>query len=153
MRITGRLNSYTLALLAVILIGMFTLAPSIQIWYEQQRQIADYRALVVKAQEDLEGMQQERLRWDDEVYIRAQARDRLYFVMPGEVSFLVMDAEGIDLSDTSGTVGAMLAEQRKSSGFSLEVLASEKNWVEALLESTLRAGLEEPNQEPTSATK
>jgi hypothetical protein len=98
-------------------------------------------------------MQQERLRWDDEVYIRAQARDRLYFVMPGEVSFLVMDAEGIDLSDTSGTVGAMLAEQRKSSGFSLEVLASEKNWVEALLESTLRAGLEEPTQEPTSDTK
>jgi cell division protein FtsB len=153
MRITGRLNSYTLALLAVILIGMFTLAPSIQIWYEQQRQIADYRALVLEAQENLEGMQQERLRWDDEVYIRAQARDRLYFVMPGEVSFLVMDAEGIDLSDTSGTVGAMLAEQRKSSGFSLEVLASKKNWVEALLESTLRAGLEEPNQEPTSATK
>ena len=153
MRITGRLNSYTLALLAVILIGMFTLAPSIQIWYEQQRQIADYRALVVEAQENLEGMQQERLRWDDEVYIRAQARDRLYFVMPGEVSFLVMDAEGIDLSDTSGTVGAMLAERRKSSGFSLEVLASKKNWVEALLESTLRAGLEEPNQEPTSATK
>jgi cell division protein FtsB len=153
MRITGRLNSYTLALLAVILIGMFTLAPSIQIWYEQQRQIADYRALVVQAQENLEGMQQERLRWDDEVYIRAQARDRLYFVMPGEVSFLVMDAEGIDLSDTSGTVGAMLAEQRKSSGFSLEVLASKKNWVEALLESTLRSGLEEPNQEPTSATK
>ena len=153
MRITGRLNSYTLALLAVILIGMFTLAPSIQIWYEQQRQIADYRALVIQAQENLEGMQQERLRWDDEVYIRAQARDRLYFVMPGEVSFLVMDAEGIDLSDTSGTVGAMLAEQRKSSGFSLEVLASKKNWVEALLESTLRAGLEEPNQEPTSATE
>jgi cell division protein FtsB len=153
MRITGRLNSYTLALLAVILIGMFTLAPSIQIWYEQQRQIADYRALVVQAQENLEGMQQERLRWDDEVYIRAQARDRLYFVMPGEVSFLVMDSEGIDLSDTSGTVGAMLAEQRKRSGFSLEVLASKKNWVEALLESTLRAGLEEPNQEPTSATK
>jgi cell division protein FtsB len=153
MRITGRLNSYTLALLAVILIGMFTLAPSIQIWYEQQRQIADYRALVVQAQENLEGMQQERLRWDDEVYIRAQARDRLYFVMPGEVSFLVMDAEGIDLSDTSGTVGAMLAEQRKSSGFSLEVLASKKNWVEALLESTLRSGLEEPNQEPTSAPK
>lgn len=153
MRITGRLNSYTLALLAVILIGVFTLAPSVQIWYEQRREIADYKALVEQSKKDLEGMQEERLRWDDEVYIRAQARDRLYFVMPGEVSFLVMDAEGIDISDTSGTVGAMLEEQRESSGFSLEVLASEKNWVEALLESTLRAGLEEPNQEPDSATE
>jgi hypothetical protein len=47
----------------------------------------------------------------------------------------------------------MLEQQRESSGFSLEVLASEKNWVEALLESTLRAGLEEPNQEPDSATE
>jgi cell division protein FtsB len=153
MRITGRLNSYTLALLAVILVGVFTLAPSVQIWYEQRREIADYKALVEQSKQDLEGMQQERLRWDDEVYIRAQARDRLYFVMPGEVSFLVMDADGIDISDTSGTVGAMLEQQRESSGFSLEVLASEKNWVEALLESTLRAGLEEPNQEPDSATE
>jgi cell division protein FtsB len=153
MRITGRLNSYTLALLAVILVGVFTLAPSVQIWYEQRRAIADYKALVEQSKQDLEGMQQERLRWDDEVYIRAQARDRLYFVMPGEVSFLVMDADGIDISDTSGTVGAMLEQQRESSGFSLEVLASEKNWVEALLESTLRAGLEQPNQEPDSATE
>lgn len=152
MRITGRLNSYTLALLAVILLGVFTLAPSVQIWYEQRQKIADYQTLVQEAKDNLAGMQEERLRWDDEVYIRAQARDRLYFVMPGEVSFLVMDADGIDMSDTSGTVGAMLAERRKSSGFSVEVLASEKNWVEALLESALRAGLEQPNQEPDSVT-
>jgi cell division protein FtsB len=153
MRITGRLNSYTLALLAVILIGVFTLAPSVQIWYEQRQKIADYQTQVEQAKENLAGMQEERLRWDDEVYIRAQARDRLYFVMPGEVSFLVMDAEGIDISDTSGTVGAMLAERRNSSGFSLEVLESETSWVEAILESALRAGLEEPNQEPASATE
>lgn len=152
MRITGRLNSYTLALLAVILVGVFTLAPSVQIWYEQRQKISDYQTLVQEAKDNLAGMQEERLRWDDEVYIRAQARDRLYFVMPGEVSFLVMDADGIDMSDTSGTVGAMLAERRDSSGFSLEVLASEKNWVEALLESALRAGLEQPNQEIDSVT-
>lgn len=152
MRITGRLNSYTLALLAVILLGVFTLAPSVQIWYEQRQKIADYQTLVQEAKDNLAGMQEERLRWDDEVYIRAQARDRLYFVMPGEVSFLVMDADGIDMSDTSGTVGAMIAERRKSSGFSVEVLASEKKWVEALLESALRAGLEQPNQEPDSVT-
>ena len=152
MRITGRLNSYTLALLAVILVGIFALAPSIQIWYEQRQEIADFKALVEQAKVELEDMEAERLRWDDEVYIRAQARDRLYFVMPGEVSFLVMDADGIDLSDTSGTVGAMLAEKRKRSGFSAEVLASKRNWVDAFLESALRAGLEQPKQEIDSAT-
>jgi cell division protein FtsB len=152
MRITGRLNSYTLALLAVILVGIFTLAPSIQIWYEQRREIADYKALVEQAKADVESMEAERLRWDDEVYIRSQARDRLYFVMPGEVSFLVMDAEGIDLSDTSGTVGAMLAEKRKRSGFSTEVLAQKGNWVDAFLESALRSGLEEPNEKVDRGT-
>ena len=152
MRITGRLNSYTLALLAVILVGIFTLAPSIQIWYEQRQEIADFKALVEQAKVELEDMEAERLRWDDEEYIRAQARDRLYFVMPGEIRFLVMDADGIDVSDTSGTVGAMLAEKRKRSGFSAEVLASKRNWVDAFLESALRAGLEQPNQEIKSAT-
>ena len=152
MRLTGRLNSYTLALLAVILVGIFTLAPSIQIWDEQRHEIADFKALVEQAKAELEDLEAERLRWDDEVYIRAQARDRLYFVMPGEVSFLVMDADGIDVSDTSGTVGAMLAEKRKQSGFSAEVLASKRNWVDAFLESALRAGLEQPNQEIDSAT-
>jgi hypothetical protein len=68
--------------------------------------------------------------------------------MPGEVSFLVMDAEGIDVSDTSGSVGAMLAEQRRGSGFSQEVVASKASWVESILESALRAGLEQPSQEP-----
>ena len=152
MRITSRLNSYTLTLLAVILIGIFTLAPSVQIWYEQRQEISDYKVLVAQAKAELEDMEAERLRWDDEVYIRAQARDRLYFVMPGEVSFLVMDAEGIDVSDTSGTVGATLAEKRKRSGFSSEVSTSQENWVEAFLESALRAGLEQPNQEIKSAT-
>ena len=152
MRITGRLNSYTLALLAVILVGIFTLAPSVQIWYEQRQEIADFKALVEQAKVELEDMEAERLRWDDEVYIRAQARDRLYFVMPGEVSFLVMEEDGSHVSDNSVTVGAMLAEKRKSSGFSAEVLASKDNWIDALLESALRAGLEQPNQEIDSVT-
>jgi cell division protein FtsB len=150
MRITSRLNSYTLAMLVVMLIGVLTLAPSLQLLFEQRRDIADYQALVEQAKAELEGMKEERLRWDDEVYVRSQARDRLYFVMPGEVSFLVMDAEGIDVSDTSGSVGAMLAEQRRVSSFSQEVIASKASWVESILESALRAGLEQPSQEPES---
>jgi hypothetical protein len=133
-----------------MLIGVLTLAPSLQLLFEQRRDIADYQALVEQAKAELEGMKEERLRWDDEVYVRSQARDRLYFVMPGEVSFLVMDAEGIDVSDTSGSVGAMLAEQRRGSGFSQEVVASKASWVESILESALRAGLEQPSQEPES---
>lgn len=151
MRITSRLNSFTLALLGVITIGIFTLAPSVQIWFEQQREIADYKALVESAKNEVTAMEKERRRWDDEVYIRSQARDRLYFVMPGEVSFLVMDAEGIDVSDTSGTVGAMLQEKRNQNGFSTELATANGNWVDSFLESVLRSGLEEPSEDETIA--
>ena len=151
MRITSRLNSYTLTLLAVIIIGIFTLAPSVQIWYEQRREIYDYKTLVSLAKEEVSDMEKERLRWEDEVYVRSQARDRLYFVMPGEVSFLVMDAEGIDVSDTSGTVGAMLQEKRNQSGFSTEVAAVKGNWVDAFMESVIRSGLEQPTGDSASA--
>jgi cell division protein FtsB len=151
MRITSRLNSFTLALLGVITIGIFTLAPSVQIWFEQQREIADYKALVESAKNEVTAMEKERRRWDDEVYIRSQARDRLYFVMPGEVSFLVMDAEGIDVSDTSGTVGAMLQEKRNQNGFSIELASANGNWVDSFLESVLRSGLEEPSEDETIA--
>ena len=151
MRITSRLNSFTLALLGVITIGIFTLAPSVQIWFEQQREIADYKALVESAKNEVTAMEKERRRWDDEVYIRSQARDRLYFVMPGEVSFLVMDAEGIDVSDTSGTVGAMLQEKRNQNGFSTELASANGNWVDSFLESVLRSGLEEPSEDETIA--
>ena len=52
-------------------------------------------------------MQAERDRWQDPVYIRSQARDRLYYVLPGEVSYLVMDSEGLDFSDTSKHRGGL----------------------------------------------
>ena len=91
-------------------------------------------------------MQAERDRWQDPVYIRSQARDRLYYVLPGEVSYLVMDTDGLDLTDTSGTVGAKLAAQRNADEISLEVAAANENWVDALIVSGLRAALDQPEE-------
>ena len=89
-------------------------------------------------------MTEERKRWEDPVYVRAQARDRLYYVMPGEVSYLVMDASGVDMSDTSGTVGEMLAERANTTEISQSLRKTKNNWVDAVLYSVVRAGLDEP---------
>jgi hypothetical protein len=96
------------------------------------------------AREQVEQMEAERDRWQDPVYIRSQARDRLYYVLPGEVSYLVMDAEGMDFSDTSGTVGALLAERRSADEISTEISAANDNWVDSLLESFFRAATDKP---------
>jgi hypothetical protein len=101
---------------------------------------------IEQAAKDVEDMQAERDRWQDPVYIRSQARDRLYYVLPGEVSYLVMDAEGLDFSDTSGTVGDMLANKRNADEISQEIAAANENWVDSLVESVLRSALDQPGE-------
>jgi cell division protein FtsB len=139
-----KLNSVTVSIILVIVAGTFLISSDVQAFLNQRRQIAEMEVSIQQAQDAVEEMQAERDRWQDPVYIRSQARDRLYYVLPGEVSYLVMDAEGIDLSDTSGTVGAMLAAKRNADEISLEVAAANENWVDALIESGLRAALDQP---------
>ncbi|MFM6967094.1 MAG: FtsB family cell division protein [Rhodoluna sp.] len=139
-----RLNTYTITLLAMIILGVLTLAPRVQEWFVLRQQVAHAQADVAKARADVKSMQSEVKRWEDPVYIRSQARDRLYYVMPGEVSYLVMDANGVNTSDTSGTVGAMLADQRNYGQISKSIKETRNNWVDSVMQSVIIAGIDEP---------
>lgn len=139
-----RLNTYTITLLAMIVLGVLTLAPRVQEWFVLRQQVAQAQADVAKARSDVKNMQSEVKRWEDPVYIRSQARDRLYYVMPGEVSYLVMDAEGVNTSDVSGTVGAMLADQRNYGQISKSIKETRNNWVDSVIETVVVAGIDEP---------
>ena len=138
------LSMEIVTVLAIIITGIIVLAPQVQIWFNQRQQIADLTVKVAQAKADLAHMKVERKRWEDPVYIRSQARDRLYYVLPGEVSYLVMDVNGINTSDVSGTVGAKLAAQRNSIQISASIMRTKKNWVDSVMQSVVRAGLDEP---------
>ncbi len=141
-----KLNSVTVSIILVIVAGTFLISSDVQAFLNQRRQIAEMEQSIEQAKQAVDDMQAERDRWQDPVYIRSQARDRLYYVLPGEVSYLVMDAEGFDATDTSGTVGALLAAKRNADEISLEVAAANENWVDALIESALRAALDQPEE-------
>jgi hypothetical protein len=53
-----------------------------------------------------------------------------------------MNSEGMDFSDTSGTLGSVLAEKRNADEISLEAKAAQENWVDSIIESVLRAALD-----------
>ena len=142
-----RINSTWVSVIAVVVIGSFLISPDVEAFLNQRRQIAEMEESIRLAQEQVEQMQAERDRWQDPVYIRSQARDRLYYVLPGEVSYLVMDSSGMDFSDTSGTVGAILADRRSADEISTEIAAANDNWVDSLLESFLRAAIDQPVEE------
>mgnify|MGYP006285135811 CR=1 FL=1 len=142
-----KLDSRTITLSVVLVFGISTLAPQVGIYIDQQRTIADIKAQVAAKEQAVADMKAERKRWEDPVYIRSQARDRLYYVMPGEVSYLVMDAAGIDQSDTTGTVGDMIANRTNNSQITTSVHATKANWMDALVETVVRAGIEQPKEE------
>ena len=139
-----RLNTYTITLLARIVLGVLTLAPRVQEWFVLRQQVAQAQADVEQARKDVTTMQSEVKRWEDPVFIRSQARDRLYYVMPGEVSYLVMDADGVNTSDITGTVGAMLADQRNYGQISKSIKETRNNWVDSVMETVIVAGIDEP---------
>lgn len=142
-------NARTATFLILIVVGVFTIAPSVQTWFDYQQKIADMKTQVQQAKDSLAQMKVDLKRWDDPVYVRTQARQRLYYVLPGEISYLVMDAGSVDTSDKSGTVGAMLADKRNNLEISTSITATKDNWVDELVGSVVRAGIEQP--EPDAA--
>jgi len=142
-----RINSTWVSVISIVVIGSFLISPDVEAFLNQRRQIAEMEESIRQAREQVEQMQAERDRWQDPVYIRSQARDRLYYVLPGEVSYLVMDSTGMDFSDQSGTVGAYLADRRSGDEISTEIVAASDNWVDAILESFLRAAVDQPTEE------
>ena len=79
----------TFSLVAVFFIFALVLAPPIQHYFTQRAQINALRAQVDSDRAALEAARIELMRWQDPDYVRAQARERLHFVMPGERQYIV----------------------------------------------------------------
>lgn len=142
----NRLNvdARTLVIAALAVVTVISVAPELTTWYNMQVQIADLKKQNEAMQNNLNQMKDDLKRWDDPAYVRAQARNRLYYVMPGEISFLVMDANKVNADDTSGTVGSAIAKARNSSSVTKKISTTKSNWTANLVETVVRAGLEQP---------
>jgi hypothetical protein len=69
-------------------------ASSLRAYLEQRDHIRSVRAEVAKHEAEIRALEREADRWKDPAFIKAQARERLLFVMPGEVGYQVIDANG-----------------------------------------------------------
>ena len=147
--IASNMDARSATILVMIVIGVLTIAPTVQTFFSYRQQISDMAQQVQRAKDAVARMEVERQRWDDPVYVRSQARQRLYYVMPGEVSYLVMDANSVNTSDTTGTVGEMLSDKRNTSVISSSIRTTADNWVDDIVGSVIRAGIEQPAAEET----
>ena len=81
----------SMGLFIVILVAFIVLAPTLRHAVEQQEQLRRVTADVAAAEERTAELEAQLLRWQDEDFVKAQARDRLGFVMPGERTYRVID--------------------------------------------------------------
>lgn len=89
-RMTRRLG-LVLIIMAVLVISLIT---SLRVYVDQRHQIARANAAIASSQQHINRLDDEHERWNDPDYVRAQARTRLGWVMPGEVGYQVIDASG-----------------------------------------------------------
>ena len=84
-----RTSNRVLALSAIFFVLALTIAPPVKHYFTQRAQINALRAQVDGDRAALEAARIELTRWQDPDYVKAQARERLHFVMPGERQYIV----------------------------------------------------------------
>jgi cell division protein FtsB len=124
-----RLSGFMVIMLGLVVLAAFVLVPTVGTYLDQRRQIAALERSVQLTREQIEELESERERWTDPAYITTEARERLYYVRPGEVVYLVdNDLPPEDVPQEQGAV-------------SDEVERTRTDWMSQLIRSVTEAGL------------
>lgn len=87
--------TWRLIILGVVVAAVaVTLAQSLRVYFAQRQEIAQYREQIRTSQEKISELQDKLARWDDPDFVRAEARSRLGWVLPGEVGYRVIGVDG-----------------------------------------------------------
>ena len=129
-----RLSGFALSMLALIVAALLVLAAPLRTLVEQRQTIAQLEQSVADAENAVDDLNEQVARWSDPAYVQAQARERLYYILPGDVSYLVVgqvesdsDVDGLPISD--------------------EIQTTQTDWVGGLLASVYTAGLTDETPE------
>jgi cell division protein FtsB len=141
-----RLSGFALSLLLLVVAALVVLAPSLKTLVEQRQQIAELQAELDQAKGAVTDLKGQLDRWKDPAYIESQARNRLYYVFPGDVSYLV-------IGESTGPA------TKDGQPISDKIQTTKVDWMRSLLSSVYTAGLTEqtpsqlqgPTQTPQGA--
>lgn len=122
-----RFSGRVAALLVVLAFFAVMLVPTVNHYRNQMHEINDLRASIAQLENEQLELKEEISRWDDPLYIKQQARDRINLVMPGERVYMVVGEQ------------PAAAEAAEPNASTYEV-RQDLPWVDALLDSIRRSG-------------
>lgn len=99
----GRLTGRSAILAVVVCLLVLTLAYPVQKYLSQRSQIAQLEQAQAAQQKRIADLQQQKDRWNDPAYVRAQARQRLQYVLPGDTTFVVVGGAPPSSQSAAGT--------------------------------------------------
>lgn len=132
-----RLSGFMMIMLGLVVLAAFVLVPTIGTYVDQRQQIAALTAAVEVSQQQVDDLEAQRARWRDPAYITTQARERLYYVRPGEVVYLV---------DNDLTAAQAPQDQAPVTD---EVVRTQTDWMAQLVRSVTAAGLAQTVRAPS----
>jgi len=142
-RLTGR----TVVVVLTALVLVISYASSMRAWLQQRDDLAAARADIADSGDSIADLEQAKRRLQDPAYIEQQGRERFGWVLPGEVGYRVIGADG----ETLGS-GARLDDRPTTA-------KPDPAWYDALWGSIEAAGeeapprKEEPSAEPPKVVK
>ncbi|TFC45513.1 septum formation initiator family protein [Cryobacterium sp. TMT1-21] len=125
-----RLSGFSLVMMGLLIMAVIVLAPGIRTYADQRQQIDRLTAAVTQQQGDVEQLKSERERWNDRTYVTTQARDRLSYVLPGDVSFLVINDLALPVAGEAAVPVA-----------SPTIQTTNVDWLSSMFASAMTAGL------------
>lgn len=126
-----RFSGFTVIVVVSVIGGALILSPNISTFVQQRREISQLRESVRQHREAVESIDAERAQWKDPAYVRAQARDRLSYVLPGETQLSI-------ISDV-----VLPAESDEET--SADLTQVERNWAKDLAASVIASGKAVPD--------
>jgi cell division protein FtsB len=126
---------FQVVLLVAIGLMVFTLIfPTLRLYMAQQEQRQQLREQVAAAAHENEELEASLKRWDDPAYVKAQARERLGFAMPGDRTYRVSDPEN------APTPAVPPPPTAAPTHLGVEEAADQAPWYAKLWESAVVAG-------------
>jgi hypothetical protein len=120
-------------LAGVLVILALTVVPMLRPWIAQRQELAGQQQKVSDLRRSVAELTAERNRWKDPAYVKAQAGERLNFVMPGQTRYTLLDDAGAASTDRDPRTSAAAAATD----------GGRRPWYGAIWESARTAGRED----------
>lgn len=97
------------------MLAVIVITPTLSNYLEQQQQLRELNVSVENAEARIRALETEALLWNDDDYVAAQARERLGYVRPGEVLYVVNDPDAGTAEDERRAMEIELEYNRRAS--------------------------------------